>query len=220
VRIVLLSDTHERHRELEVPPGDLLVHAGDITFNGSFEALADFDDWLGSLPHRHKVLIAGNHDRTHETRPAEARARITRATYLEDSGVTVAGLRIWGSPWQPEFMNWAFNLERGAPLRAKWDLIPADTDLLVTHGPPFGQGDECFDGRRVGCEELAARVAALGVPLHVFGHIHEGYGVTHEGHTTFVNASSCDLGYEPIQAPVVVEWTGRGTRPVVLSVSG
>lgn len=216
LRICLISDTHERHRELDVPDADLLIHAGDATMNGKLAAIADFDDWLGSLPHRSKCVIAGNHDRTLESKPEKARPLIRHATYLQDSGTTVGGLRIWGSPWQPEFMSWAFNLERGAPLREKWALIPADTDILVTHGPPLGHGDFVARGERVGCEQLALRLLELDVRLHVFGHIHEGYGVTHAGKTLFANASNCDLGYEATQPPILLEWKGRGAVPVVL----
>lgn len=216
MRIVLLSDTHERHREIEVPDADLLIHAGDATFNGDLEAIADFDDWLASLPHRHKVVIAGNHDRTFETAPAKARPLLRHVTYLEDAGTDVAGIRIWGSPWQPEFMSWAFNLPRGAELRAKWSRIPRDTDILVTHGPPFGQGDFVARGELVGCEELAMRLTELDVRLHVFGHIHEGYGVTTARKTMFANASNCDLAYEPTQPPILLEWRGREELPLVL----
>src|SRR6185369_13852794 len=101
-----------------------------------------FDAWLGTLPHREKVVIAGNHDFLFEQRPAEARALITNAVYLEDEAYEAGGLKIWGSPWQPWFFDWAFNLRRGEALARKWALIPPGTDLLVTHGPPMGIGDE------------------------------------------------------------------------------
>lgn len=218
MRIVLLSDTHERHRELDVPDADLLLHAGDATMNGNYDAIRDFDDWLASLPHAHKIFVAGNHDRTFESAPEKARPLVKHATYLQDAGATVGGIRIWGSPWQPEFMSWAFNLERGAPLREKWALIPPDTDILVTHGPPLGHGDQLAHGDegRVGCEELALRIVALDIRLHVFGHIHEGYGVTQNALTLHANASNCDLGYEATQPPILLEWKGRGAVPVVL----
>ena len=216
MRICLISDTHERHRELELPDADLLIHAGDATFTGDLHAIADFDDWLASLPHATKLFIAGNHDRTFESTPEKAQRLLTHATYLQDSGVTVGGIRIWGSPWQPEFMSWSFNLERGAPLREKWALIPRDTDILVTHGPPLGHGDLVARGERVGCEQLALRLLDLDVRLHVFGHIHEGYGLTTAGKTLFANASTCDLGYEATQPPILLEWKGRGELPIVL----
>ena len=130
---------------------------------------------------------------------------LRHAIYLEDEAATLDGVRFWGSPWQPRFYDWAFNLERGSEIRAKWDLIPAATDVLITHGPPLGHGDLTSGGKRVGCADLLDRIHQLRPTFHFFGHIHEGYGVTRDGDTTFVNASVCDLGYRPVRVPVVVD---------------
>jgi Icc-related predicted phosphoesterase len=194
--VVALSDTHGYHREVAVPPGDLLVHAGDLTLTGQLHQVEDFDDWLAGLPHRHKVVIAGNHDFCFE-RPAErqrARALLRHAVYLEDSAVELCGLEIYGSPWQPWFLDWAFNLHRGAQIAARWALIPEHTDLLLTHGPPHGIGDLTFAGLHVGCEDLLDRVRAVRPRLHVFGHIHEAAGRWEQDGTIFVNASSTEAG--------------------------
>ena len=188
--LVLMADTHGYHRHLVVPPGDLLIHAGDLTQLGSLEELAEANRFLASLPHRHKIVIAGNHDFCFERTPAEARATLTAATYLQDEAVVVEGLKLYGSPWQPWFYDWAFNLPRGPALARKWALIPPDTDILVTHGPPYGIGDLTAGGERAGCEDLLKRVRELRPKLHVFGHIHEGAGVYRSGGTTFVNAST------------------------------
>jgi predicted phosphodiesterase len=131
-------------------------------------------------------------------------------TYLQDSEVTIDGLRIWGSPWQPEFYDWAFNLPRGDALKEKWDLIPAGIDILVTHGPPRGKLDMTysyagFPRDEVGCWDLARAVARIKPKVHVFGHIHVGYGVVEENGTTFVNPSSCDDNYDATQDPIVLE---------------
>ena len=125
--------------------------------------------------------------------------------YLQDRGVLIDGVRVWGSPWQPRFFDWAFNLDRGPLLAEKWALIPGDTDILVTHGPPFGTLDLTPRGDRVGCEALAARLNDLRVRLHVFGHIHHGYGVVERGQRISVNASICDERYLPVNAPIVVD---------------
>ena len=204
MRVVCISDTHTAHRDLVVPPGDLLVCAGDFTRRGDEADVRAFDAWLGELPHPHKVVIAGNHDFAFERDPA-ARTWLRHATYLQDSGLTVDGLKIWGSPWQPRFFDWAFNLDRGEPLRAVWDLIPPDTHVLITHGPPFGILDTTSRGQRVGCEALAEAVARIHPRLHVFGHIHEAYGTVTQDGTVFVNASSCDLRYRARNAPIVVD---------------
>jgi len=205
MRVVCLSDTHGLHEQVEIPDGDLLVHAGDLTRHGALEEIEAFDRFLGSLPHPRKIVVAGNHDFAFEHEAARARALVTQATYLEDEEAEVSGLRVWGSPWQPWFYDWAFNLERGAPIRAKWDLIPEGIDVLVTHGPPLGHGDRTSRGEAVGCADLLDAVRRLGPRLHVFGHIHEGYGRTREGDTICVNASTCDVAYRPVNPPVVID---------------
>jgi predicted phosphohydrolase len=205
MRIVCVSDTHNQHASLDVPPGDVLVHAGDFSMAGQAREISAFDAWLGTLPHAHKLVIAGNHDWLFQTDPGAARSLLTHAQYLEDSGTVVDGIRFWGSPWQPWFLDWAFNLQRGAEIAAKWALIPDGVDVLVTHGPPHGTRDRVEDGGLVGCEELGRALARVRPRLHVFGHIHEGYGVTRRGDLTFVNASSCDVSYRPINPPVVID---------------
>ncbi len=217
MRIVCLSDTHGRHGALAVPEGDVLVHAGDASMRGDDREIVAFATWLAALPHRHKLVIAGNHDWLFERQPGLARELLGAVTYLQDSGTTIDGVRFWGSPWQPWFMDWAFNLRRGAPLKARWDLVPEGTDVLITHGPPQGILDQVAgivpraisamagQGEHVGCEELLAAVQRLAPRLHVFGHIHEGYGEETRDGTRFVNASNCDRFYRPVNRPIVVD---------------
>jgi Icc-related predicted phosphoesterase len=205
MRIVCMSDTHGRHRRLTVPDGDLLIHAGDITRHGHLDELDDFNLWLGSLPHRHKVLIAGNHDFCFQEQPWSARGRITNATYLEDSSTEINGLTIYGSPWQPFFGGWAFNLHRGEPLAEVWARIPDDTDILVTHGPPQGILDRNRSGDLCGCRDLLVRLMELRPRLHVFGHIHESAGRLDIHRTTFVNSSVAPGPECPLREPIVVE---------------
>ena len=206
MRFVVLSDTHSLHDQVDVPPGDVLIHAGDLTNRGSLSDVERFDAFLGQLPHQHKIVIAGNHDFCFEREPFAARAALTHAIYLEDEAVTLEGVRFYGSPWQPWFYDWAFNLERGAEIRAKWDLIPEDTDVLITHGPPHGHGDLTSRGEAAGCEDLLERIRQVKPRYHFFGHIHEAYGTTSDGTTTFVNASTCTLGYKPVNPPVVIDY--------------
>lgn len=205
--LVLLSDTHNRHRDVTVPPGDVFLYAGDLTNRGQFAVIEDFNSWLGTLPHRHKVVICGNHDLTFERDPDEAQRRITNAIYLQDAAVEIEGLKIWGSPWQPRFHDWAFNLDRGEPIAEKWRLIPDDTDILITHGPPAGIMDWTFREVAVGCADLLARVRQVWPKLHLFGHIHEAAGVVDDGGTLFVNASS--LTEDAMRPAVVVTWDGE-----------
>ncbi len=203
VTIVAISDTHGMHRSIPIPEGDILVHAGDITGCGSMEELEDFNAFLGELPHRHKVVIAGNHDFCFEREAERSRAVLTNAVYLQDEAATVGGIRFYGSPWQPWFLDWAFNLQRGPELRAKWDLIPDDTQVLVTHGPPHGYGDEVVGGERVGCQDLLQAIERVRPRVHICGHIHEGAGVRSNGHTVFLNASSCTVRMEPVNPALV-----------------
>jgi predicted phosphohydrolase len=205
-RIVCISDTHTYHSKIVVPDGDILIHAGDATFRGSVPEIAEFNKWLGSLPHKHKLICAGNHDWGFERTPEIARNLITNAVYLEDQEITVEGLRVYMSPWQPEFCNWAFNLPRGEDLREVWAKIPEGIDVLVTHGPPMGILDFThYDKKSVGCADLLTRIRHIKPKLHVFGHIHEGYGVIEKEGTKFVNASICTLSYKPSNPPIVVD---------------
>lgn len=206
--IVCMSDTHLRHTKalIDVPLGDILIHAGDAAIEGTELELMEFFDWFASLPHPHKIYVAGNHDCLFEKDPERARSLVPAGvTYLEDSGVLINGLSIWGSPWQPEFYNWAFNLPRGSRLKEKWDLIPSGTDILVTHGPPMGALDMNGEREFVGCADLRDAVDRVRPKLHVFGHIHSSYGKVTWGGTTFVNASVCDEAYRPFHRPIVVE---------------
>ncbi len=212
LRIVAISDTHGRHGDLCIPAGDVLVHAGDISRRGDLGEIEEFAAFVRELPHPHKLVIAGNHDWCFQREPQRARELLAGATYLQDEGCRIAGFSFWGSPWQPWFMDWAFNLPRGAALREKWAVIPPAIDVLVTHTPPKGQLDRIWMMKRVGCEELAQRVRELVPALHVFGHIHEGRGVAREGETLFVNASTLDRGYRKVAGPIVIDLERRDGR--------
>jgi Icc-related predicted phosphoesterase len=206
MKIVCISDTHTLHKNMKIPDGDLLIHAGDVSSRGKLEEIIQFNDWLGTLPHRHKVMIAGNHDFYFESNPPHAKSLITNAVYLNDSGIEIEGIKIWGSPVQPWFYDWAFNRQRGEDIRKHWELIPTDTDILITHGPPYGILDETARGELVGCADLLEVIQQRVKPrLHIFGHIHEGYGKTAIGETLFVNPSMVNLQYRPVNQAIVVE---------------
>lgn len=209
MRIVCISDTHLAHTTgtLEVPDGDVLLHAGDATRHGSLPEIERFSDWFAGFPHRHKVLVAGNHDWGFQRQPEAARAALDPSiVYLEDRLVELEGLRVWGTPWQPEFFAWAFNLPRGEALREKWRLVPAGVDVLLSHGPPYGFGDRVARGERAGCEDLLDEVRTRIRPrLHVFGHIHEGYGRYQDEDRTLVNASLVDVRYRIANRGIVVD---------------
>lgn len=205
-KIVCLSDTHRRHGGLKIPEGDILIHAGDVSDQGSRHEIYDFLRWFSQLPHRHKVFIAGNHDWLFERNPVLASGLIPPGvTYLQDSGCEFDGLKIWGSPVTPTFFDWAFNRERGATIEGHWQRIPLGTDVVVSHGPALGILDQTLQRKAQGCADLLKRLEEVRPRLHVCGHIHAGYGKAKLGETLMVNASICNEVYYPINAPVVVE---------------
>jgi len=207
MQIVAISDTHGKHRDLNIPDGDILIHAGDVTRGGTKEQVVDFLNWFTEQKHTHKIFVAGNHDFFFEETDLKKIRRIIRKEiiYLNDSSIEIKGVKFWGSPITPCFNNWAFNRNRGAEIKKHWDLILNDTDVLITHGPPFGILDETVYGKRTGCEELLLRVYHVKPKFHIFGHIHEDYGSFTKGETTFVNASVMDDWYEMKNKPVVLD---------------
>ena len=209
MRIVCISDTHLQHG-FAIPGGDVLIHAGDGTSCGSWKEVAQWFSWFALQPHRHKVVIAGNHDFLFEREPELVAGLLPPGVvYLQDSGVVIEGIKIWGSPWQPWFCDLAFNLPRGQRLAEKWAQIPDDTQMLITHGPPYGILDKLpgATGEHVGCEALLERVQALPtLKLHIYGHIHCSHGVVHRNGVKFVNASICDEAYKAVQAPIMVDF--------------
>ncbi|MCC7510304.1 MAG: metallophosphatase domain-containing protein [Planctomycetes bacterium] len=209
MRLVCISDTHGRHDHLLLPPGDVLVHAGDFCGVGDADDIREFARWFHRQPFAHRVVVAGNHDLLFESDPVTAlqllRSGCPGVHYLHDSGVEIDGLRYWGSPWQPRFMNWAFNLERGEPMRQVWARVPDEIDILITHGPPHGILDRTRHGDRVGCEELLAALPRIQPRVHIFGHIHEGAGQLKAGGVHYVNASSLDATYSTMHPAMVLE---------------
>lgn len=205
MKIVCISDTHSFHVGLKIPAGDVLIHAGDISEQGYPAEIIDFLRWFSSLPHAHKVFIAGNHDWLFEREPEFAATLIPDGlTYLQDSGCEIDGLKIWGSPVTPRFFDWAFNRERGEEIQKHWRLIPPETDIVVTHGPAWGILDQNYQRKSQGCVDLMHRLQAVRPRLHVCGHIHSGYGTATLGTIRMVNASVCNEAYRPINDPVVV----------------
>jgi Icc-related predicted phosphoesterase len=227
LKVTLISDTHAKHNRLngDLPGGDLLIHAGDFMTSGySLQEARDFFNWYDKIAiYDTKVFIAGNHDRIMQNEPEQMKGELTgykTIDYLEDDwiGMYYDGMngdnpednvRIYGSPWQPEFFQWAYNLPRnGDELKAKWDAIPENIDILVTHGPAWGFLDDT-EGRRgthLGCELLAERIKMIRPKIHVCGHIHSGNGHYFDGHTHFFNAAVLNEQYMYANTPWNFEW--------------
>ena len=205
MRIVCISDTHELHRDLLIPDGDMLIHAGDITFFSHQPAvLNDFNEWLGELPQRYKVVIPGNHDSLLEL--PEHQSKITNAHLLINSGIELGGLWIWGSPVTTH-ADVAFGMPDPDDRTSLWSEIPADLDVLITHGPPYRVLDSApGELHHGGCPQLRAAVIVKRPTLHVFGHVHAGYGTRPTTNTMFINAALAgeqgDLDKRPVSLTI------------------
>ena len=210
MKITFISDTHTKHKQLDLPGGDLLIHSGDIMNSGySKSDIHTFCEWFEAQDYKHKIFIAGNHDRMFENHPLESNTIVNKydVTYLQDDEHLIDGVKLYGTPWQPEFCNWAFNLpRRGDELMAKWGAIPKDTDILITHGPAIGQLDVSgYGGQNVGCELLRERIDKVKPLIHVFGHIHGSAGYKFDGTTHYFNASVLNERYEYQNKPMTID---------------
>lgn len=215
MKITFISDTHNKHKHLTskaynniLGEGDVLVHAGDCTSMGKSHEIYDFLNWLSDVPYKHKVFIAGNHDFGFELMTDIDQSYKDKGVhYLFDNSVTIDGVKFYGSPWQPWFYDWAFNLPRnGWEIEQKWSEIPSDTDILITHGPAYGILDATPSGQRVGCELLYKKVVELQPKIHVSGHIHHSYGEKYFNETTFLNASVLNEKYQYENKPISLEF--------------
>lgn len=231
VRVVCISDLHNQITNIaqRIPNGDILICAGDITQTGSEQNILEFNEAIGNLPHRYKIVIAGNHDlgfqdnyslKNNEEDLAcrglkgtpKGYNLLTNCIYLQDSATEAFDFKIYGSSWHP-LPGFPFFLRRGQQLLDKWNLIPSDTDILVTHTPPLGHGDFFnIDKTRWGCSELLNTIEKRVHPkLHVFGHVHEQNGVTTNGETFFINASICNHKLDPVNDPIIFDLPKRTT---------
>jgi predicted phosphohydrolase len=191
VRIVCISDTHGRHRDLDLPEGDILIHAGDFTRFGKKEDAEDFNQWLGTLPFEHKVVVNGNHENNASWQP-QVEALLSNACFLKNNGVTIKGLYIYGT-------DFCWPMKTQSPI---FNKIPQGTDVVIAHGPAKG----LVDGGS-GCSTLYKVLRRIRPRLVVSGHIHYAHGMCDPQGclrgSTFVNASNCrgrseKIGWDPI----------------------
>jgi len=211
MKITFISDTHNKHKELTdnnlLPGGDIIIHSGDISSQGHKNEIINFLDWFQDLNYTHKIFIAGNHDFWFEkTFDIEQKYKDKGVVYLFDHFVSIDGLNIYGSPWQPAFFNWAFNLHTSKDLKYYWDKIPNNLDVLITHTPPKYILDTLLIGANAGCEELTKRVEVVKPKIHCFGHIHSGYGEKYVDGVQYLNASVLGENYLFKNNPINIEY--------------
>ena len=214
--LTIISDTHNKHKHItgDLKGGDLLIHAGDLSSMGYEHEITEFAKWYNGLDnYSTKVFIAGNHDWGFQNNSEKIKGLLTGykdINYLEDDflGIIEGGepeIKIWGSPWQPEFYNWAFN-RTSETIGAHWDKIPLDTNILITHGPIRGYLDLTERGESTGCPILRDKMGELkDLKLHVCGHIHEASGIQLVDRCLHVPASQLTEHYELVNLPYSIE---------------
>lgn len=209
MKIDCISDLHGYYPKLN--GGDLLLIAGDLTKRDQPQEHIEFSEWLDVQPYTKKIVVAGNHDNNIDADLIEC---LKGCYYLNDSPVRIGELKIWGSPWTRTFEGMnphckAFTVDTEEELLEKWKAIPLDTNILITHSPPYGLRDLTVDGRRVGSKSLQMEALRLKhLKIWVVGHIHEDYGMEFDGHLydcSLVNASHVNEKYQPVNAPISIE---------------
>ena len=206
MRLVCLSDTHNQHRNIAIPEGDVLIHAGDCTDGGTRNETNDFLKWFAAQPHAHKILVPGNHDFFFEK--AENLKNIPPGIHLLlDQGLEIDGINFWGSPVTPGLSNWAFNRERGSRIKDHWKQVPGSTDILITHTPPYGILDTTAHGINLGCEELSNILPVVQPNHHLFGHIHHSSGHEKRSNIDYHNLSVMDERQRVVHSPIIIDLT-------------
>lgn len=223
MKIVAISDSHNRYEQLTIPECDLLISCGDYSMNGHLWEVIRFHKWLNKQPAKHIISVQGNHEQGVEKdfslSKNTALEECPRVHFIDEGYVEIEGIKIWCSAITPFFCNWAWNRRRGEEIKSHWDKIPLDIDILVTHGPPYMIGDmirhEHFDENGVsswieqfvGCVDLSNKIKELtNLRLHFFGHVHPGYGHTHKNGVDYYNCSVVNHKYQIWHPPTVVEF--------------
>lgn len=219
-KIISISDTHNRHNHhhIQIPECDILIHCGDFTSMGYESEVRDFARWINKQNAGHIIIVPGNHELEFEKQLPASKNWILEhcptANLLINESINIEGINIYGSPITPWFMDWAFNKHRGEDIQKYWDLIPDNTNILITHGPPHGILDETTnaDGTpkpgNLGCIQLINRIKNLkDLDLHFFGHIHAPGGrQIHQDGVSFYNSAVCDEIYYPSNSITIVEY--------------
>ena len=209
LKLCIISDTHTKHKAIpDIPNADIIIHCGDFTSVGHEHEIRNFFKWFSGLTqYKHKIIIAGNHDMMFERNGSYARSLVPdNVIYLEDSGVEIEGYYFYGTPVQKPFCDWAFNRPE-EKLEQHWNAIPDNTDVLITHSPPYMIGDYVprskeHHGSPTLYKEVVNRIKPK---IHCFGHIHEGHGIKEIDGIKFINASLLNDAYLMVYLPIVAE---------------
>lgn len=217
MKIIAISDTHCKWNKLQIPECDILISAGDYSFRGEKHVVKDFHKWLSKQKAKHIISVQGNHELWVEENFLEAKQVAEEACpgvhFIDEGLVEIEGIKIWGSAITPFFCDWAWNRHPGE-ITKHWNRIPNDTNILITHGPPYDILDKTIyangDPRPepLGCYQLMERIKQLkDLDLHFFGHIHHpGGGQVHKDGVSFYNSAICDEAYCPTNPLTVVEY--------------
>ena len=205
MKILHISDTHGHHRELhrqkKIPLSDVIIHSGDVCDRGDDEQVKDFLNWFSELPHKHKILVPGNHDFYFEEKDFYVPANVH---VLIGQGVELDGVKFWGSPFTVQEFSWAFQFFQHDQ-EVHWKEVPDDTNVLITHGGAYKGLDLDSMNLRTGDKYLKDRLAELAnLQLHLHGHIHCAHGVQNVNRLTTVNSAIADEKYKPTQNPHLV----------------
>ena len=206
MKLICISDTHNKHGEIPIPDGDVLIHAGDITEGGTEREVVDFLKWFSAQPHEHKIFIAGNHDFYFEKSSEEDIQKLIpeNVHYLKESDIIIEGIKFWGSPATPGDGTWAFNQKQEQEINKHWEQIPEDTKVLITHTPAYKIKDVLNNGTHIGCASLKKIFPNRKIEFHIIGHVHGSYGITTVSDTKFINASCLDNEYRILHKPLEI----------------
>lgn len=207
MKLTILSDTHLRHNQIKLTGGDVLIHCGDGLGMGRLRECEDFFKWFNKQPYTHKIYVPGNHDWCFQNNQ-DYLVYTKDVHVLIDQIVYINGVSFYGTPWQPKFNNWAFNLDDlGPEITEKYSKIPEKLDFLITHCPPRTILDQVNNGPHLGCGSLSLRMIELVYTpkYHIFGHIHSGYGWEHFCNTMHYNVALCNEFNQIVNKPIDIE---------------
>jgi Icc-related predicted phosphoesterase len=207
MNIACISDTHMQHRGLDVAPCDVIIHAGDFLRTGKEIEVRDFFEWFTCLPSKYKILVAGNHDKSLQKKITKYNISLNECAFvLDNNGIILKNIHFWGIPFRSSsFLNSLQGIEDANEI-SDYSKIPYSTQILITHVPPIGILDQILPSEnRSGSRILLDRVREVKPMYHIFGHIHESYGVNKNENTIFINASLTDHEEKLIRKPIYFE---------------